>query len=411
MVQNINIADFDYPLPDERIAKHPIAARDTCKLLVSKPGEPSRQAAFSDLPDLLPADAILFANNARVINARIIFDKDTGAKVEVFLLEPYDPADYALMFQQRRSVVWKCLVGNIKRWKSGEISKLLEADGLSVMLRAEKLQRLEGGEALVRFSWDGNIPFADVITAAGFIPIPPYLNRRSEETDKNDYQTVYSRINGSVAAPTAGLHFTPRLFRRLEERGIKTEYLTLHVGAGTFRPVKSETIGGHDMHSESFSVTRETLVALRDAKAAGHPVVAVGTTSVRTLESIPFFARMIQNGEDPSSLSQWTAYENPFTENIVDTLDSMIRWLDDNGEDAFCAKTSILIAPGFKWSVVDVMITNFHQPKSTLLLLVSSFLQQDNLDEQRWRTIYDFALNSDFRFLSYGDACLLFPSK
>lgn len=411
MVQNINIADFDYPLPEERIAKHPLRERDACKLLVAYGNGQTELATFGDLPDLLPQNAVLFANNARVINARMIFYKETGSKVEVFLLEPYEPADYALMFQQRDAVVWKCLVGNVKRWKSGAISKALEIDGRTVILKAEKIERLEGGEALIRFSWDADIPFADVIAAAGFIPIPPYLNRSSEETDKDDYQTVYSRVNGSVAAPTAGLHFTPELFASLAGRGINTEYLTLHVGAGTFRPVKSDTIGGHEMHSESFSISRGTLVALRDAKSAGRLVVAVGTTSVRTLESIPFLARMAADGADPSSLSQWTPYVNPFNGNIVDALDCLIRWLDVNDADAFSAKTSVLIAPGFKWNVVDAMITNFHQPQSTLLLLVASFLEQNNPMPRRWRLIYDFALRNDFRFLSYGDACLLFPGK
>ena len=408
MTRDIHIADFDYPLPEERIASHPLEQRDACRLMVAAPGEEPREAVFSDLPDLLPADALLVANNARVINARILFHKETGAEIEVFLLEPAAPVDYALMFQANYPVMWHCLIGNAKKWKKGNLVKTLSIDGREVTLTATRGG--EGNNHLVTLAWDDrDVPFARIVEAAGFIPIPPYLNRESESSDLSDYQTVYSRVNGSVAAPTAGLHFTPRLFARLESKGIERRFVTLHVGAGTFRPVKADTIGEHDMHAEAFSVSREFLADLIRCKKEGRPVVAVGTTTVRTLESLPYFGRMAARGLSTRSLDQWTAYDNPLNDDdTVELLQALADRMDRDCENVFTAQTSIMIAPGFRWRVVDAIITNFHQPQSTLLLLVASFLEPEEQSPRLWRRIYDKALEEGFRFLSYGDACLLF---
>ena len=408
MTRDIHIADFDYPLPEERIASHPLEQRDACRLMVAAPGEEPREAVFSDLPDLLPADALLVANNARVINARILFHKETGAEIEVFLLEPAAPVDYALMFQANYPVMWHCLIGNAKKWKKGNLVKKLSIDGREVTLTATRGG--EGSNHLVTLAWDDrDVPFARIVEAAGFIPIPPYLNREPESSDLSDYQTVYSRVNGSVAAPTAGLHFTPRLFARLESKGIERRFVTLHVGAGTFRPVKADTIGEHDMHAEAFSVSREFLADLIRCKKEGRPVVAVGTTTVRTLESLPYFGRMAARGLSARSLDQWTAYDNPLNDDdTVELLQALADRMDRDCENVFTAQTSIMIAPGFRWRVVDAIITNFHQPQSTLLLLVASFLEPEEQSPRLWRRIYDKALEEGFRFLSYGDACLLF---
>lgn len=408
MTRDIHIADFDYPLPEERIASHPLEQRDACRLMVAAPGEEPREAVFSDLPDLLPADALLVANNARVINARILFHKETGAEIEVFLLEPAAPVDYALMFQANYPVMWHCLIGNAKKWKKGNLVKKLSIDGREVTLTATRGG--EGSNHLVTLAWDDrDVPFVRIVEAAGFIPIPPYLNRESESSDLSDYQTVYSRVNGSVAAPTAGLHFTPRLFARLESKGIERRFVTLHVGAGTFRPVKADTIGEHDMHAEAFSVSREFLADLIRCKKEGRPVVAVGTTTVRTLESLPYFGRMAARGLSTRSLDQWTAYDNPLNDDdTVELLQALADRMDRDCENVFTAQTSIMIAPGFRWRVVDAIITNFHQPQSTLLLLVASFLEPEEQSPRLWRRIYDKALEEGFRFLSYGDACLLF---
>lgn len=408
MTRDIHIADFDYPLPEERIASHPLEQRDACRLMVAAPGEEPREAVFSDLPDLLPADALLVANNARVINARILFHKETGAEIEVFLLEPAAPVDYALMFQANYPVMWHCLIGNAKKWKKGNLVKKLSIDGREVTLTATRGG--EGSNHLVTLAWDDrDVPFVRIVEAAGFIPIPPYLNREPESSDLSDYQTVYSRVNGSVAAPTAGLHFTPRLFARLESKGIERRFVTLHVGAGTFRPVKADTIGEHDMHAEAFSVSREFLADLIRCKKEGRPVVAVGTTTVRTLESLPYFGRMAARGLSARSLDQWTAYDNPLNDDdTVELLQALADRMDRDCENVFTAQTSIMIAPGFRWRVVDAIITNFHQPQSTLLLLVASFLEPEEQSPRLWRRIYDKALEEGFRFLSYGDACLLF---
>lgn len=412
-VKQIQIADFDYPLPDERIARHPLAVRDSCKLLVSLPDGKIEHRHFSDLPGYLPEGSLMVCNDTRVINARMEFRKATGARIEVFLLEPIQPEDYVLMFQTRGECRWSCLVGNLKRWKEGTISKELKIGGRTVTLTAELGKDLPGNAHDVLFRWDDEeVTFASIVDAAGHIPIPPYLKRESEESDADDYQTVYARIKGSVAAPTAGLHFTPAVFDALRKRGVEVMPVTLHVGAGTFQPVKSASIGEHPMHTETFSVTLALVRALISVKESGRKVIAVGTTSVRTLESLPYLGAAIAEGDTELYVDQWSPYEgNVLSDDVptVETLRSLEKYMTDNGVTSLTAATSIMIAPGFTWRITDIMVTNFHQPQSTLLLLVSSFLDRKLTFSPAWRVIYDEALRQDYRFLSYGDACLFFP--
>ena len=396
--KHIKISEYNYPLPDERIAKFPLAVRDQSKLLVYRHGEVSEDT-FTALPEYLEQGELMIFNNTKVIQARLHFRKETGALIEVFCLEPIQPNDYVLSFQQTKKCSWLCMIGNLKKWKGSAplVKECTAPDGTAITLTAELVEPLPGGEHRVNLSWTpAGVPFATVVEAAGYIPIPPYLNRESESTDATDYQTVYSCVEGSVAAPTAGLHFTLELLGRLEAKGIRRLPLTLHVGAGTFKPVKSELIGGHPMHTESFSVSRETLTALRDALAERRPIIAVGTTSVRTLESLSHLARLT----DSRFLPQWDAYSDGSID-AVDALQKLIDYIDSRGETAFTASTAIMIAPGFPWSIVSGMVTNFHQPKSTLLLLVSAFVGDG------WRRIYDYALGHGFRFLSYGDSSVL----
>lgn len=399
--QDIQIADFDYPLPDERIARHPLQVRDACKLLLvrGRDGRPEEHI-FSELPALLPADAMLVYNNTRVINARLRMHKPTGAAIEIFCLEPASPADYALNFATTGTCSWTCLVGNSKRWKDGALESPLHIDGQEVVLRAERSACDGAGTSVVQFSWTGGVTFAQVISAAGEIPIPPYLNRGTEDSDSRDYQTVYSHIDGSVAAPTAGLHFTPGLLGEISRRGIERREVTLHVGAGTFQPVKSDDIGSHTMHSEFISVDADVIEAL--AAHLPHPVVAVGTTSVRTLESLYHIGCMISQGTWGGELPQWYPY-SPGHPGLpaAEALRVLAQELRRTGRSRLVAATRVIIAPGYEYKIVGGMVTNFHQPRSTLLLLVSAFLGGN-----RWREVYDFALARDFRFLSYGDACL-----
>ena len=416
-VKTIKIADFDYPLPDSRIARHPLAVRDACRLLVSLPDGKTLHKSFSDLPELLPEDSFLVCNDTRVINARIDFRKPTGSHIEVFLLEPVKPADYLLMFQMTGSCRWKCMVGNLKRWKENPLNKELEINGSKVTLSAFRGDPLPGNAHEIEFRWDApDLTFASIIDAAGYIPIPPYLKRDSEASDSDDYQTVYARFKGSVAAPTAGLHFTPRVFDALKERNIQTLPLTLHVGAGTFQPVKSEEIGGHPMHTETFSITRSLIADLIRAKREKRKITAVGTTSVRTLESLPYLGAALAAGDSSMTVGQWWPYgegcPNPPSDTLA-ALEAIESYMDSRNIPSLTGATSIMIAPGFEWRMVDIMVTNFHQPQSTLLLLVSSFLDRrfDPASDKnpRWRKLYDEALTLDYRFLSYGDACLLFP--
>lgn len=401
-IQNIRIEDFDYPLPDSRIALHPLADRESCLLLVADSSGYVEHRHFRDLPELLPDNTIICCNDTRVINARIEMFKSTGSRIEIFLLEPVLPSDYVLMFQSVGHCEWNCLIGNRKRWKQGELVKEIEIDGQPVTLRAEIVGDRPGNSFNVAFRWDSDHTWASVVEAAGRIPIPPYLNRESEECDNDDYQTVYARMRGSVAAPTAGLHFTDALMERIRQRGIPFCPLTLHVGAGTFQPVKSDTIGDHPMHTETFTMTADTLRAIIECKSQGRPLTAVGTTSVRTLESLPYLGRKI---EESRFVSQWEAYESPDFD-TVEALRSLLIYMEERKLNSVTAATAIMIAPGFRWRVVDAMVTNFHQPQSTLLLLVSSFLGNDAQGNPLWRQFYNQALDRDYRFLSYGDACL-----
>lgn len=406
-IEDIRIEDYDYPLPEERIAKHPLSERDKCLLLVRESGGALSTRHFSELPGLLPADSMLVYNNTRVINARLRFRKGadgTGALIEIFCLEPYAPADYAVNFASTASCSWTCLVGNSKRWKDGALyQRVALTDGSSVTLEAVRKSR-DGASSIVRFSWDNpEVTFSSIISAVGEIPIPPYLNRSTEACDSHDYQTIYSRIDGSVAAPTAGLHFTPALLDAIDRRGIPRRELTLHVGAGTFQPVKSSTIGGHEMHNEFIAVPRSLIAELA---VTTRSVIAVGTTSVRTLESLYHLGCMLHSGIAASVLPQWYPYgpDHPHLD-VADAMDAILHILDADGQDTFIASTRLMIAPGYKYRIVKGMVTNFHQPRSTLLLLVSAFLSREAGDNE-WRRIYDYALAGDFRFLSYGDACL-----
>lgn len=391
MDTQLSIAEFDYPLPDHRIAKHPLARRDQCKLLVCGPDGRIADHVFADLPALLPDDALLVCNNTRVINARLRFRKGgDGALIEVFCLEPRLPEDYALNFAAEAECQWTCMIGNSKRWKDGEL--VGDCHGL----RARRLSR-DGAQSVVRFTWDTGVPFSQVIADAGEIPIPPYLNRGTERSDSSDYQTVYSRVDGSVAAPTAGLHFTPEVLAAIDARGLPRRELTLHVGAGTFAPVKADRIADHAMHSEFISVPRALIEELRDTPRR---VVAVGTTSVRTLESLYHLGCLRSQGQAAADeLPQWYPYSPGHPG--LDLPQAMQALLDTMEGDTLIASTRLMIAPGYRYRVVRGMVTNFHQPRSTLLLLVSAYLGR-----RSWRGVYDHALASGYRFLSYGDACL-----
>ena len=401
-IQEIAIAEYDYPLPDERIAKYPLAQRDSSKLLLYNKGVVSEDV-FSNLPKYIPQNALMVFNNTKVIQARLRFRKETGALIEVFCLEPEQPCDYQQIFLETKECVWQCLVGNSNRWKGGVLSQVVEVGGKNVTLSVERV----GGPAAVnhvRFSWDGGVSFAELLEAAGELPIPPYLNRRTEESDMRTYQTVYSKIKGSVAAPTAGLHFTPAVLEALTSAGIEREEVTLHVGAGTFKPVKSELIADHEMHEEYIEVRKALIEKI---VAAGGEAVAVGTTSVRTLESLYFLGELVAENpsvtQDELHVNQWTPYNREHSLTTVDSLKALLEWMGRNGLDRLHSHTQIMIAPGYRYRIVKAIVTNFHQPKSTLLLLVSAFVDGD------WRTIYDYALANGFRFLSYGDSSLLIP--
>ena len=404
--KHIRISEFNYPLPDERIAKFPLPVRDQSKLLLYRHGEVTEDI-FTSLPDYLPANSLIIFNNTKVIQARLHFHKETGALIEVFCLEPIQPNDYALNFQQTEHAAWLCMIGNLKKWKEGALKREITVKGKPLTLTAER-GACHGTSHWVDFRWNNpEITFADILEVFGELPIPPYLNRETQESDKETYQTVYSQIKGSVAAPTAGLHFTPRVLDALREKGVALEELTLHVGAGTFKPVKSEEIEGHEMHTEYISVNRSTLEKLvaHEGKA-----IAVGTTSVRTLESLYHIGVTLLHNpnatEEDLHVKQWQPYETALetaATPAVDALQAIIAYLDRHHMETLHSSTQIIIAPGYEYRIVKAMVTNFHQPQSTLLLLVSAFLHGD------WRKIYDYALAHDFRFLSYGDSSLLIP--
>ena len=423
--KHIKISDYNYDLPDERIAKFPIAQRDHSKLLVYKHGEVSDDV-FHHLPTYLPQGALMIFNNTKVIQARLHFRKETGALIEVFLMEPAVPTDYELMFQTTGHCSWLCMIGNLKKWKEGSLKRDFEIKGnkltLSATMRrgdalgseAQKMVAKGGGTNYwVDFDWDNDkVSFAEILEAVGELPIPPYLNRKTEESDKTTYQTVYSKIKGSVAAPTAGLHFTDAVLKDLDAHGIDREEVTLHVGAGTFKPVKSLEIEGHQMHTEYIVVHRRSLEKLIKHECR---VIAVGTTSVRTIESLYYMGVHLlkhpEANEDDLHVKQWDPYELSEDGNLVDgitpmqAIQAIIDYLDRNGLEALHSSTQIIIAPGYQYKIVKMLVTNFHQPQSTLLLLVSAFLKGD------WKKVYDYALSHDFRFLSYGDSSLLYRRK
>lgn len=411
-MEEILIEEYNYPLPDKRIAKYPLAQRDQSKLLIYRNGQVSEDR-FYRVGEYLPADSLLIYNNTRVIQARLEFHKQSedgtqGARVEIFCLEPLEPHDYQLSLGSTDGCTWKCMIGNAKKWKTGALAlPVVLPSGEEVRLLAEKGAQT-GNTFAVNFSWEGaSVSFAEILDAVGELPIPPYLNRKTEESDKTTYQTVYSRIKGSVAAPTAGLHFTDDVLDGLRQRGIQTAEVTLHVGAGTFQPVKVADANQHTMHTEIIAVPKTTIQTI--IENLGH-IVAVGTTSMRTLESLYFLGVQLHDTLHSTphtlhhtlSVTQFEPYEMAHTLSTYEALQAIVEYLEQTGQDTLHAETQIMIKPGYVFHVVDQLITNFHQPKSTLLLLVSAFVGGD------WHTIYDYALANDFRFLSYGDSSILF---
>ena len=398
MIPKIHIEDFSYPLPDERIAKYPLPERDASKLLVYRDGIVSERI-FRNLADELPVGSLMVFNDTKVVPARLFFRRPTGAHIEIFCLEPDDPIDYNVNFAATDHCRWKCVIGNAKRWKEDVLSyDVTEGELVDFQLKARLIER-EGQTGVVEFSWQGDAPFSRVLELCGRVPIPPYLNRDTESIDLERYQTLYAHIRGSVAAPTAGLHFTQRVLDDIRARGIETANVCLHVGAGTFLPVKSSLVSEHPMHREPFVVSRELLVKLRDTQK---PVVAVGTTSVRTLESLYYVGISCLEQGSPADVDQWAPYVREYAPTRQEALAAIVKYLDDNQLDELKIGTRIIIVPGFRFRIVDAMVTNFHQPQSTLLLLISAFVGGD------WHTIYDYALANGFRFLSYGDSSLLF---
>lgn len=400
MIPEIRIEEYNYDLPENRIAKYPLDERDSSKLLIYKDGEVS-QKTFRSIPELIPSDSIMVFNDTKVVPARLHFQKPTGAHIEIFCLEPVLPNEYNLNFASASSCQWKCIVGNVKKWKNDVLSlynPLNDSKVDDLALRASQVRR-EGETSIVEFSWNGGVPFSSVLEVCGTIPIPPYLNRESEAIDLQRYQTLYAKYRGSVAAPTAGLHFTESVLEAIKAKGVDMETVCLHVGAGTFLPVKSSLISGHNMHREPFIVKKSFL---EDLRSSGRKVVAVGTTSVRTLESLYFAGvKCIESGR-PEDIDQWLPYSREFGYSLEESMDALVRYLEENNMEELSLGTRIIIVPGYKFHVVDVLVTNFHQPQSTLLLLISAFVGGD------WKTIYNFALSHDFRFLSYGDSSILF---
>ncbi|MFK5855743.1 MAG: S-adenosylmethionine:tRNA ribosyltransferase-isomerase [Bacteroidota bacterium] len=396
----IKIEDYNYPLSDDKIAKFPLEEREMSKLLFSM-GEKIEEKKFTDLPKLLPKNALLVFNETKVVKARLIFKKSTGATIEIFCLEPVEPTnDFQLAYQQKSPVIWKCFIGNAKRWKSGSLELVFENKGKTVSLFAEKVKQLSEGY-LVSFIWNNDdVTFLEIINNVGFVPIPPYLNRKANKQDSTRYQTVYAHYEGSVAAPTAGLHFTPKIISELKNQGIETNKLTLHVGAGTFKPVVSQTIATHEMHTEKIVVSLQTLKHI--AQKLNDPIIPVGTTSMRTIESLYWMAVKLQTGNSEFVVEQWDPYELNVDPGFTSTkaLSLLISFLEDNLLDEIKGETRLMIAPGYKFRIASGLITNFHQPKSTLLLLVSALVGD------KWKHAYNFALNNNFRFLSYGDSCL-----
>lgn len=396
-IPHIPVAEFTYELPEEKIALFPLSERDQSRLLVWNKGEITENI-FSEITDIIPERSMLVFNNTRVIHARLFFRRETGSRIEIFCLEPHSPTDYQLSFQETGSVEWKCLVGNAKKWKQGILEKKVMVGEEIVNLKARMLER-SGNAFIIRFSWDQPVHFSQIIENAGNIPIPPYLNREAEASDNLRYQTMYAKVDGSVAAPTAGLHFTDAVMARLAKRKVKSAELTLHVGAGTFQPVKAETIAGHEMHTETVVVTRAFVHDLLNHKGK---VIAVGTTSVRSLESMYWLGAKLPQMSDAETqhVYQWEPYHQTSEVSPDESLMNLLQRMDQIQADQISFSTSIIIVPGYRFRIIDGMVTNFHQPQSTLLLLVGAFLGND------WRKVYEYALRNDFRFLSYGDSNL-----
>ena len=402
-IGEIKIEDYNYALPNERIAKYPLKQRDLSKLLYFNSGDISEKK-FKEIPDLLPENSLLLFNETRVIQARLKFQKESGAKIEIFCLEPMEPEnDFQLAFQLPSPVVWKCMIGNAKRWKSGKLKNTFTSNGKEICFTAEIKERLSDSW-LVKFEWnEESIKFHEIIEQNGLTPLPPYLNREAEESDKDRYQTIYANYNGSVAAPTAGLHFTDEILNKIKSKGIDSAKLTLHVGTGTFKPVSAEKIADHEMHTERVIVSRETLLKIKNS--LNKNIIPVGTTSMRTLESLFWIALKLQQGNNSMIVEQWDPYELniPSSFDSLKAIDLLIENIDKQNLKNISGETRLMIAPGYKYRFASGMITNFHQPKSTLLLLVSAMIGD------KWNDVYDFALGNDFRFLSYGDSCLLMP--
>ncbi len=398
VVKDIQISQYDYDLPDIRIAKYPLSQRDSSKLLVYKQGKID-QTVFSSISTHLPPRSLLVYNNTKVIHARLFFQKDTGAIIEIFCLEPIQPSDYQMVFQSTKRCTWKCMVGNLKKWKQGALTLVCDVKGVSIELVAER--DIINSQIHIHFSWNNvGVTFGDILEAIGKLPIPPYLHRESEENDEITYQTVYSKEQGSVAAPTAGLHFTDEVLARLHQTGICTTEITLHVGAGTFLPVKSATIGEHTMHTEMVVISKQTIKHLQ---ASIGNIIAVGTTSVRSLESLYHIGVQVSKQQYHLSVSQWEPYSDHQLLSPFEALQAVIQYLNNNGLTEIRFSTNIIILPSYQRKIVTGLITNFHQPKSTLLLLIAAFVGED------WKKMYEYALNNDFRFLSYGDSSLLLP--
>lgn len=396
---NLQIEDYNYKLPDERIAKYPLRQRDQSQLLVYNKGELQKDH-FSNIPDFIPPESTLVFNNTKVIQARLKFYKNTGAQVEIFCLEPISPSDYILSFQQNKKVTWKCIVGNLKKWKTEELVKKIIVDQVEIELKAKKI-KTELNTVIIEFSWNNlHFTFSEILENIGLTPIPPYLNRESEDIDKDRYQTIYSQFNGSVAAPTAGLHFTNDVINKLKKKKITIEEITLHVGAGTFKPVKAESALEHEMHTEHFIIQKSTIENLLESSK----IITVGTTSVRTLESLYWLGvKLTTANRFETHISQWEVYESDQTISRVNALQALLNYMEKEKFSEFKASTQIMILPGYRFKMADILITNFHQPKSTLILLVAAFIGD------KWKKVYDFALENDFRFLSYGDSSILIP--
>ena len=398
---NLSIKDYDYTLPAARIAPFPATERDLSKLLLYNGSHAITHDLFRNIAGYLPDNALLVFNNTQVIHARILFTSTTGSTIELFCLKPIDPAAYETAFKKTGECIWECMVGNLRRWKENSIKRSLTNGKKTLEITAERLSKTNNGYH-IKFSWsDPTLTFGELIENAGIIPLPPYIKRQPVEADNCRYQTVYARKEGSVAAPTAGLHFTDKILRQIKDKNIQDTYLTLHVGAGTFIPVKTDRITDHIMHTEQFSVSRKTLEILINHSG---PLIATGTTTVRTLESLYWLGiKLKDTGSVDFMVGQWEPYENDVSINKRESLKALSNFLVQNHLDEFTASTRIMIIPGYKYRLVDQMITNFHQPRSTLLLLVAAFIGED------WKKVYEYALANEFRFLSYGDSSLLIP--